>query len=100
MYTIGLDYGTLSCRALLVNTETGEEVATSVYEYTDGVISEKLPRTDIKLGNDWALQNPDNYIEGFVKTVRDVLEISGIDPKDVAGMGIDFTACTMMPVDR
>ncbi|MBQ0105952.1 MAG: ribulokinase, partial [Armatimonadetes bacterium] len=100
MYTIGLDYGTLSCRALLVNTETGEEVATSVYEYTDGVISEKLPVTDIKLGNDWALQNPDNYIEGFVKTVRDVLEISGIDPKDVAGMGIDFTACTMMPVDR
>ena len=100
MYSIGLDYGTLSCRALLVNIETGEEVATSVYEYEDGVISEKLPSSGEKLAFDWALQNPDDYITGFVKTIKDVLDISKINPKEVVGLGLDFTACTMLPIDR
>ncbi len=100
MYSIGLDYGTLSCRALLVNIETGEEVATAVYEYEDGVISEKLPSSGEKLPFDWALQNPDNYITGFVQTIKEVLNISKIDPKEVVGLGVDFTACTMLPIDK
>ncbi|MCJ7621701.1 MAG: ribulokinase, partial [Anaerolineae bacterium] len=62
-YSIGIDFGTQSGRTVLVDVITGEEVATSVYEYRDGVIDEVLPGTDIRLDADFALQNPADYIE-------------------------------------
>ncbi len=98
-YTIGLDYGTLSGRALIVNTETGEELASSVYEYPHAVMDEYLP-SGKKLGNDWALQHPQDYLDVIYNTVPDVIKKSGVDPKDVIGIGIDFTACTILPVDE
>ncbi len=98
-YTIGLDYGTLSGRALIVNTQTGEELASSVYDYPHAVMDEYLP-SGKKLGNDWALQHPQDYLDVIYNTVPDVLKKSGVDPKDVIGMGIDFTACTVLPVDE
>jgi L-ribulokinase len=99
-YSIGIDFGTESGRTVLVDVSTGEEVATSVHDYKDGVIDEALPGTDIRLDADFALQNPADYIETIKATIPVVLEESGVDPEDVIGLGTDFTACTMMPTDR
>ena len=97
-YAIGVDFGTESGRAVLVEVATGKEVATAVYPYSHGVIDEFLPGTRVRLEPDWALQDPEDYIRTFKKTVPAVLKQSGVDPADVIGVGIDFTACTMMPV--
>ncbi len=96
-YAIGVDFGTESGRALLVDVADGREVATYVHPYQNGVIDEKLPGTDIRLEPDWALQDPNDYLEVFKIAVPAVLKESGIDPADVIGLGIDFTACTMLP---
>ena len=98
-YSIGIDYGTESARALLLNIETGEEVATSVMNYPHGVMDEELP-DGTKLPQDWALQHPDDYIEVLKKIVPDVINQAGIDKADVIGLGIDFTACTMLPIKK
>ncbi|OUM95336.1 MAG: ribulokinase [Thermobacillus sp. ZCTH02-B1] len=98
-YTIGIDYGTQSGRAVLVDLTDGTEVADHVTPYPHGVIDEALPGSGRKLEPDWALQHPDDYIEVLRRSVPAVLEMSGVDPGDVIGIGIDFTACTMMPVD-
>ncbi|MFQ6066310.1 MAG: ribulokinase [bacterium] len=99
-YVIGIDFGTESGRALLVKVEDGEEVASSVYGYKDAVIDEFLPGTHIRLEADWALQNPVDYLETLKRTIPELLEKSRADPQNIIGIGIDFTACTMMPIDR
>lgn len=96
-YSIGVDFGTLSGRALLVNVETGEELADATYEYPHGVMDETLP-SGKKLAHDWALEHPTDYLEVFSNTIPAVLEKSGVSPDDIIGVGIDFTACTMLPV--
>jgi L-ribulokinase len=98
-YAVGVDFGTESGRAVLVDVATGAEVATAVYEYGHGVIDERLPAPDddVRLEPDWALQDPEDYLRTFQTTVPSVLSRSGIDPADVVGVGIDFTACTMLP---
>jgi L-ribulokinase len=97
-YTIGVDFGTESGRAVLVDITNGREVAEAVHPYANGVIDERLPGTEIRLGPDWALQDPNDYLEVFKKAIPDVLNRSGVDPADVIGLGIDFTACTILPV--
>ncbi|RUS47821.1 ribulokinase [Cohnella sp. AR92] len=99
-YAIGVDYGTQSGRAVLVNLSNGHEVADHVTPYPHGVIDEKLPVSGIALGHDWALQHPDDYIEVLRRSIPAVLNESGVAPEDVIGLGIDFTACTMLPVDE
>lgn len=96
-YAIGVDFGTESGRSVLVDILNGKEVATSVHRYANGVIDEVLPGTEIRLGPDWALQDPNDYLEVFKKTIPAVLKESGIDPADVIGIGVDFTACTILP---
>lgn len=96
-YAIGVDFGTESGRALLVEVSNGQEVATAVHRYANGVIDEQLPGAGIRLAPDWALQDPNDYLEVFKNTIPAVLEKSGIDPEDVIGIGIDFTACTLLP---
>ncbi|MDU0332409.1 ribulokinase [Paenibacillus sp. 3LSP] len=98
-YTIGIDYGTQSGRAVLVDLSDGREVADHVTPYPHHVIDERLPGSGIKLEHDWALQYPGDYLEVLRRSVPAVLQESGIDPADVIGIGIDFTACTMLPVD-
>jgi len=96
-YAIGIDFGTLSGRAVLVDIANGNELAQAVYEYANGVIDETLPGTSIRLDPDWALQDPNDYINVLKIAVPAVLAKSKISAADVIGIGIDFTACTMMP---
>lgn len=98
-YVIGVDYGTLSGRAVIVDAKTGEEKASSVYEYPHGVMDDFLP-DGTKLGTDWALEHPQDYIDVLANTVPDVLKKSGIPAEDVIGIGTDFTACTILPVKK
>ena len=99
-YAIGVDFGTESGRALIVDVTDGRELATALHAYKNGVIDEKLPNTTIRLEPDWALQDPNDYIEVLKHTVPRVIQESGVDPADVIGLGIDFTACTMLPTTR
>ncbi len=96
MYTIGLDFGTLSGRAVLVDARDGAEIAESVFEYPHGVMDRQLP-SGRKLPPDWALQHPQDYIDVFAHTVPAVLRASAVDAGDVTGIGIDFTASSPMP---
>jgi L-ribulokinase len=96
-YALGIDFGTESARTVLVDLRDGREVTTAVYMYADGVIDEKLPGTTIRLEADWALQNPEDYLRAIINTVPTVLTTNGVAAEDVIGIGIDFTACTMMP---
>lgn len=98
-YTIGVDFGTLSGRAVLVDVKTGEEIATAVKEYPHGVISDYLPDGVTKLEHDWALQHPQDWLDVFAETIPEVLKISGVSAEDVIGVGVDFTASTVMPTD-
>jgi L-ribulokinase len=96
--TVGVDFGTESARAVLVDVATGRELASAVHRYHSGVIDERLPEGGPILPPDWALQDPDDYLTSLGETVRTVLAQGGVEPEDVIGIGIDFTACTMLPV--
>lgn len=98
MYTIGIDFGTESGRAVLVDVRDGREVATAVHPYGNGVIDDALPGSSKPLPLDWALQDPMDYIEVFKQTIPAVLKQSGVSADEVVGIGIDFTACTVLPV--
>ena len=97
-FTLGIDYGTESARALLVDVATGDEVATAVYEYSNGVITEALPDGGPELpAHDWALQDPEDYLRALDATVAACLKEAGADADQVIGIATDFTACTMLP---
>jgi len=97
-YVIGVDYGTLSGRALVVRVSDGEELGTAVYEYPNAVMDTKLNATGAKLPPEWALQDPRDYVEVLKHAVPQAITAAGIDPQDVVGVATDFTACTMVPV--
>ncbi len=96
-YSLGVDFGTLSARAVLVKVSDGAEVATAVSEYSHGVIDEHLPGSNVPLGPDGALQDPDDYLRAMAEAIPAVLKQSGVTAQEVIGVGIDFTACTMLP---
>ncbi len=97
MYTIGVDFGTLSGRALLVDTRDGSEIATASFDYPHAVMDKKLP-SGKALAPEWALQHPQDYLDVLTHTIPAVLNASGIDPKEIVGLAIDFTASSPMPV--
>lgn len=96
-YAIGLDFGTLSVRALLVNAETGEELKSVVYEYPHGSMETNIP-TGKKLPINWALQHPADYEEGLVYVVKGVMKKNDVHPEEIIGIGVDFTSSTILPV--
>ncbi len=96
-YSIGIDFGTLSARAILVNVKNGEMLATSAMDYPHGVMEKVLPDGVTKLEPDWALQHPQDYLDCVKKTLTDIFEKTHVEPKDVIGVGTDFTECTMLP---
>lgn len=99
-YSIGVDYGTQSGRALLVEVDTGREIASAVKVFTHGVMDEFLPDGVTRLEPDWALEHPQDYLEVLRETIPSILKQSGVSADDVIGLAIDFTACTMLPIDR
>ncbi len=98
-YAIGVDYGTNSCRALLVDVRDGSELASQVYPYPTGEAGILLDPRDPNL----ARQNPADYIDGFIVCVRSVVrqasKIKGFAADQVVGIGIDTTGSTPLPVD-
>jgi L-ribulokinase len=97
-YAIGIDFGTESGRALLLDLEGGAEVAVSELRYPSAVIDRSLPETGQPLPADWALQDPDDWVAVVETAVPDVLSRAGASADEVVGIGIDFTACTALPV--
>jgi L-ribulokinase len=97
-YAIGVDYGTESGRAVLVDVETGREVGACVHAYGSGVIDETLPGSGIRLEPDWALQDPADYLAVLRQTIPALLKETGVFAEQVVGIGVDFTSCTMLPV--
>lgn len=99
-YVIGVDYGTQSGRAVVVKCENGEVIGESVYNYCDGVIDKVMPTTGESLPVDWALQNPNDYLEVLFRAVPEAITKSGVDKEDIIGIAVDFTACTVLPINK
>ena len=95
-YVIGVDFGTLSGRAVVVRVSDGSELGSAVHEYPHAVLTEALP-DGTPLGHDWALQVPGDYVEVLQQAVPAAVRAAGVDPARVVGIGTDFTACTMVP---
>ncbi|MBI3558404.1 MAG: ribulokinase [Deltaproteobacteria bacterium] len=95
-YALGLDYGTESVRALVVDCDNGFEAAQAVVPYAHGVITRSLPGNDKPLPPDFALQHPQDYLDGALTAIRAILE--KVTAADIVGIGVDFTACTILPV--
>lgn len=94
---LGLDFGTESVRALVLDICTGEELATAAAPYEHGVISEALPRGR-RLPGEWALQDPDDWLEALERAARTALADAGSVGDQVVGIGVDFTSSTVLPV--
>lgn len=99
-YSIGIDYGTLSGRAVLVDVENGEEVCFSVSEYKHGVIDEYLPGSSQRLAPETALQHPEDYLDVLRSTIPEILKKGNVTKEQIIGIGVDFTSCTVLPVDK
>jgi len=98
-YIISVDFGTLSCRALVVELQTGRELADTVFSYPHGVMDFVLPSGQ-RLPANFALQHPQDYLDAVSCVFPSVVEKSGIQPRDVAGISLDFTTCTVLPVNE
>jgi L-ribulokinase len=97
-FTVGVDFGTLSGRAVVVRLSDGAEVGSAVHEYAHGVLDAELPGGAVALPPDWALQVPGDYVDVIANAVPEAVRVAGIDPSQVVGLGTDFTACTVLPV--
>src|SRR5665647_935842 len=89
-YAVVVDFGTESGRAVLVDVANGRELASAVHRYANGVIDKHLPAPDddVRLEPDWALQDPNDYIRTFQTTVPSLLTQTGVDARDVVGVGV------------
>ncbi|MFJ1792993.1 ribulokinase [Kitasatospora griseola] len=96
-YVVGVDFGTLSGRAVVVRTRDGEELGTAVHAYPHAVVEDRLPGTGRRLPPDWALQHPEDWREVLRTAVPAALAAAGVDPARVIGIATDFTACTVLP---
>src|SRR4051812_31730 len=96
-FVVGVDFGTLSGRAVVVRVSDGAELGAGVHEYAHAVIDDQLPATGKRLPPEWALQVPDDYREVLRTAVPAAVAAAGIDPAQVIGIATDFTACTMVP---
>jgi L-ribulokinase len=99
-HVVGVDFGTLSARAVVVRAADGEELGAAVHEYPHGVIERELPASGERLPAQWALQDPDDWIDALRTAVPAAVATAGVAPEQVVGIGTDFTASTPLPVLR
>ena len=97
-YVVGIDYGTLSGRAVVVRVSDGAELGSATLDYPHAVMDTTLAATGAALAPEWALQVPQDYVAVLRSAVPAAVANAGIDPALVIGIGTDFTACTMVPV--
>lgn len=100
-YSLGIDYGTNSCRSLLIDLDNGAEVGSTVFNYPSGETGILLDPKDPNV----ARQNPQDYLDGLEHVTRGALEqakakVAGFDPAQVIGIGIDTTGSTPIPVNQ
>lgn len=95
-YTIGLDFGALSGRAVLYDVENGNTIEASTYDYRHSLMQKFLP-DGTKVPYKFSLQHPQDYIDTMVITIKDITENISVD--DIIGIGIDFSASTTLPVN-
>ena len=98
-YVIGLDYGTLSGRAVVAEADTGAILSQAVKEYSHGVMDRELP-CGVRLDVDWALEHPQDYLDVLKETVPAAVRQAEVSPEDIIGLAIDFTASTVLPIDQ
>ncbi len=99
-YVCGIDFGTLSARAVIVRVSDGEEMGSGVKEYTHAVMDRTLTAGDNQvLPPDFALQYPEDYIECLKIAIPEAIRQSGVKPEDIIGVGTDFTSASVMPTD-
>ncbi len=96
---LGLDFGTESVRALLVDL-AGREQASAISAYSHGQITDRLPGTGEKLPPNFAFQHPTDWIDSAAQAVRKAIEQAGLTGDEIIGIGVDFTSCTMLPTRR
>ena len=95
---IGIDFGTLSGRAVVVRVADGEELGSAVEDYAHAVIERELPATGAPLPAQWALQEPADWLDVVRRAVPAAIAAAGIAPEQVIGIATDFTASTPLPV--
>src|SRR4051812_49966655 len=96
-YTIGIDFGTLSGRAVVVRVDDGAELASAVHDYDHGVLVGSLPVGDVRLPAEWALQVPEDYRRGMENAVPEANSRAGNEPRGVGGSRTAVTARTTIP---
>ncbi|MDI5973345.1 ribulokinase [Streptomyces sp. SL13] len=97
--TLGVDFGTLSGRALVVAVDDGRELGSAVHDYTHAVLDRALPDGQ-RLPPGWALQLPQDWRDVLRLAVPRALRDAGVRPEQVIGVATDFTACTVLPTTR
>ena len=97
-YSIGIDFGSLSARAVVMDLDSGDVLSSAVSEYEHGILTDRLPN-GIPLAVDWAVQIPQDYLDSLAGSVREAVAAAGISPDQVKGIGLDVTASTMLPTD-
>lgn len=97
-YSIGIDFGTGSGRAFLINTENGEIEEQYIRNYTHGTIEGELGGE--QLPQNFALQNANDYMEIIETGIPTIIEKANISVSEIVGIGIDFTSSTVIFVDE
>ena len=93
-YTIGIDFGTLSARAVILDA-TGVIMGDCTVEYPHGVMDKALP-DGTPLAQDYAFQHPDDYLFALKSSISGALDTASLKPADISAICIDFTSCTLV----
>ena len=99
-FTIGVDFGTQSVRAIVVRCSDGTTISESTFAYPHGVLDRSLPDGTPLPGPDWALADPNDYMTGLIHVVHNAVAKSGLAPEQIGAIAIAATACTLLPVNK